>query len=250
MGTEDNRVGVMTSENQAIELKGVTRGFGKNLVLRRIDLQVETGKFLTVFGSNGAGKTTLIKVLATLLRPAEGTVRIAGLDSQKNLKEVLLQIGVIGHHTFLYNELSAYENLKFYGRMYDVPDLEERIRDLISRVGLSSRLNDKVGTLSHGMQKRISIARAMLHNPSIILLDEPETGLDQNACSILYELLSSFHAEGRTIVMTTHNLERGLELCNHVAILAGGRIAYEDSSQSLNPATLREAYYHYTGDRQ
>jgi len=240
----------MNPENWAIEVKGVTRGFGKHLVLRGIDLQVGTGEFLTVFGSNGAGKTTLIKVLATLLRPATGSVRVAGLDMRGNSIGIRRKIGVVSHHTFLYDELSAYENLKFYGRMYDVPDLEERINYLIARVGLSSRLHDRAGALSRGMQQRVSIARAMIHDPPIMLLDEPETGLDQDARSILKETLGSFHAEGRTMVMTTHNLEYGLEMGDHVAILAGGKIAYEESRQALNLATLREAYYQYTGARR
>ncbi len=244
---EEEKDRVVTSEALAIEVKGVTRGYGRHLVLRGVDLEVGRGDFLTMFGPNGAGKTTLIKVLATLLRPTAGTVRIAGLDIRSDSRRIRREIGVISHHTFLYDELTAYENLKFYGRMYDVPNLEERIHDLIARVGLTPRLHDRVGTLSRGMQQRVSIARAMIHNPSVMFLDEPETGLDQNAVAMLQEVLDGFHAEGRTMLMTTHSLERGLEMGNHIAILARGKIVFEESKRSLNLASLREAYYHHTG---
>lgn len=237
----------MTPENWAIEVKGVTRRFGKNLVLRGIDLGVREGEFLSIFGPNGAGKTTLIKVLATILKPSAGSIRIAGLDFRDSSVKIRHKIGLVGHQTFLYDELTAYENLKFYGKMYNIPDLEERIRDLISRIGLESRLHDRVGILSRGMQQRLSIARAMIHDPSVILLDEPETGLDQYAGEMLVEVLDALNLGNRTAVMTTHNLQRGLEIGNHIAILAKGKIAFEESKHSLNLASLQEAYRHYTG---
>jgi len=240
----------MISENWAIDVKGVTRGFGRKPVLRGIDLGIKEGEFLAILGPNGAGKTTLIKVLATLLRPSAGSIRIAGLDLGDNSAKIRRKIGMVGHQTFLYDELTTYENLKFYGKMYDVPNLEERINELITKVGLASRLHDRVRTLSRGMQQRLSIARALIHNPSIVLLDEPETGLDQYAGEMLVEVLNTPNFGKQTVVMTTHNLQRGLEISDHVIILAEGRIAYKESKQSLNLSSLQEAYYHYTGNTQ
>lgn len=231
----------------AIEVRGLTKSFGDRLALNGVELKVKRGEALSVFGPNGAGKTTLIKVLATLLKPTTGIVRVAGLDLQKSSMEIRRKIGVISHQTFLYDELTALENLKFYGKMYDVPNLEERIHEVITKVGLASRLHQQVRTLSRGMQQRLTIARAVLHNPPIMLLDEPETGLDENAHAMLNEMLSAFDGGQRTVIMTTHSLERGFEMGDRVAILVEGKIAYEESKRCLDVVTLRECYYRYTG---
>lgn len=248
MGNEENRIA--DSKTWVIETKGVTKSFGNYRALRGIDLQVDQGKFLVIFGPNGAGKTTLLRVLATLLKPSAGTLRIAGLNIQDDAARIRRKIGVVTHQTLLYDELTAYENLRFYGRMYSVPNLEERIHELIDRVGLTARLNDRVHTFSRGMQQRLSIARALIHNPSIVLLDEPETGLDKYAIVMLGEIIKTSSSNERTMVMTTHSLERGLEMGNHIAIMAKGKIAYEESRKSLNLASLQEAFHHYTGARQ
>lgn len=241
---------VTRNNDFTIEVHGVTKSFGYHLVLRGIDLQLKRGEFLAIFGRNGAGKTTFLKVLATLLKPSSGSVRLAGLDLNDNSMEIQRKIGVVSHQTFLYDELTAYENLRFYGRMYDVPDLEERIHELLAKVGLTSRIHDRVRTLSRGMQQRLAIARAMVHDPSILLLDEPETGLDQYASAMLRELLVTFDAEERTVVMTTHSLERGLQMGNRTVILSKGRIAYEGSNKDLNLTELQEVYRRYTGAGQ
>jgi len=238
------------SNTDLIEVKGVTKSFGTYRALRGVNLQVEKGQFLTIFGPNGAGKTTLIRVLATLIRPTGGSVRIAGLNIQEDAAKVRREIGIVAHQTLLYDELTAYENLKFYGKMYDVPNLEDRIRELITKVGLSSRIHDRVHTFSRGMQQRLSIARALIHNPSIVLLDEPETGLDKQAIAMLGEILKAPDTEKRTMVMTTHSLERGLEMGTQIAIMAKGKVAYEESKDSLTLSSLQEAYHNYTGVKQ
>jgi heme exporter protein A len=238
-----------TSNNDpTIEVHGVTKSFGHHLVLRGIDLKLKSGEFVTIFGRNGAGKTTFLKILATLLKPSSGSVQIAGLDLSNNSMEVRRSIGVVSHQTFLYDELTAYENIKFYGKMYDVPELAERAHELIAKVGLASCIHDKVRTFSRGMQQRLTIARAMVHNPSILLLDEPETGLDQYASEMLRELLSTFDAEKRTVVMTSHSLERGLQMGNRIVILSGDKIAYSGSGEDINLTNLQELYQRYTGD--
>ncbi|MFQ5988033.1 MAG: ABC transporter ATP-binding protein, partial [Dehalococcoidia bacterium] len=151
------------NEEWAVEVGGLTKSFGRQLVLRGIDLRVKKGEFLTIFGPNAAGKTTLIKILATLSRPSSGEVRLAGLQLQDDATEIRRRVGVVTHQTLLYDDLTVRENLRFYGRMYDVANLEERIATVIRQVGLEARLHDRVRTLSHGMQKRASIARAVIH---------------------------------------------------------------------------------------
>lgn len=235
------------SQAWAIEVQGLTKSFGNHLALKGVELRVREGEFLTIFGPNGSGKTTLIKVLATIMKPSSGSVRVAGFDLRDSPVPIRRKIGVVSHQTFLYDDLTAFENLKFYGRMYDVPNLEARIHEVITKVGLASRLHHQVRTLSRGMQQRLSIARAVLHRPAIMLLDEPETGLDQYATARLREVLDTLSAENGTVIMTTHRLEYGLEMGDQVAILAGGRIAYQESKQSLDVDSLRQTYYRLTG---
>jgi heme ABC exporter ATP-binding subunit CcmA len=233
-----------------IEAQDVTKSFGHHLVLRGIDLKLQIGDFLTLFGRNGAGKTTFLRILATLLRPSSGSVRLAGLDLHDNSMEIRRKIGVVSHQTFLYDELTAYENIKFYGKMYDVPNLDDRAHELITKVGLATYIDEKVGTFSRGMQQRLTIARAMVHNPSILLLDEPETGLDQYASAMLKELLTTFDAEKRTVVMTSHSLERGLQMGNRIVILSDGRIACDGECKDMSLSDLEELYQRHTGDER
>jgi len=226
----------------SVEVRGLVKSFGSKVALGGVDLDVAEGEFLTLVGPNGAGKTTLIRILATLTKPTEGSVRIAGRDLLKQGTEVRRRVGLASHETLLYGDLSAEENLRFYGRMYEVPELEERITALLQRVGLEHRRHDLVRTFSRGMQQRLSIARALLHDPAILLLDEPYTGLDQQAAEVLREVLVALVGRSRTVLMTTHNLERGLELCDRAAILVNGRIVHQASKGNLDVASFREAY--------
>ncbi len=242
----------MTGEAEAwaIEVEGLTKTFDHRPVLRGVNLRVAWGTFVTIFGPNGAGKTTLLKILATLIRPASGWARLAGRDLAQDATEVRRLVGVTLHQTLLYDELTAYENLLFYGRMFDVPNLEKRIEDMAALVGLSPRLHHRVRTFSRGMQQRLTIARALLHDPLILLLDEPETGLDQEAAAVLESVLKGATAQGKTALMTTHSLERGLRLGDHVAILAGGRIVYEEREAALDLAHFQGTYERYTAARR
>jgi len=234
------------SQAWAIEVQGLTKSLGNHLALRGIDLEVRQGEFVVIFGPNGAGKTTLIKVLATIMNPSSGRVLVDGLNLKNDAEEIRRRIGVVTHQTFLYGNLTAYENLEFYSRMYDVPRHKERIDEVVAMVGMTSRLYDRVGTLSRGMQQRLSIARSLLHKPAIMLLDEPETGLDQQAISMLREALQTEREGKRTIILTTHSLERGLELGDRLLILDKGKIVYEGSRQALDLAGLKQAYQHST----
>ena len=235
-------------EAPAILVQGLNRSFGGPPVLHDLDLRVDWGELFVLFGANGSGKTTLIRSLATLARFDSGLIQIAGRDLRANAVSLRRSIGVLTHQTFLYDDLTAYENLRFYGRMFRVPELEERIRNVADQMGLHRLLHKRVRTLSHGMQKRLSLARAILHDPPILLLDEPETGLDQEALALLDQLLTGEGRARRTVVMTTHNLDRGLALGDRVAILADGRIAYQQSRGSFDTEGFRGAYASYLSE--
>jgi heme exporter protein A len=230
-----------------IEIRGLARSFGHKAVLRGIDLTVADGQFLTLVGPNGAGKTTLIRILATLGKATRGTVLMDGFDLADESVDIRRRIGLVSHQTLLYGDLTPDENLHFYGRMYDVSDLEERIETVLQQVGLEGRRHDPVRTFSRGMQQRLAIARSILHRPSVLLLDEPDTGLDQHAAEMLHGLLTTVGTKGRTVLMTTHNLERGLLMGDRVAILTGGRIAYEADKDALDVESFREIYYRSVG---
>jgi heme exporter protein A len=234
------------SQPRAIEVQELTKSFGSKLALRGVDLAVGRGECVVIFGPNGAGKTTLIRVLATIMNPSSGSVVVDALSLKDDAEEIRRRIGVVSHQTFLYGNLTAFENLSFYARMYDVPNRRERIHEVVDMVGMVSRLHDRVSTLSRGMQQRLSIARSLLHKPAIMLLDEPETGLDQQAITMAWEAL---HKEGetkRTIILVTHNLERGLDVGERLMILARGKIVYEHTTQALDVTDLKQAYEHST----
>ncbi len=230
------------SKAWTIQVQGLIKTFSNRPALKGLDLKVGQGESVVIFGPNGAGKTTLIKVLATILSPSSGKILVGGLSLKNNAEEIRRSIGVVTHQTFLYNNLTAHENLEFYSRMYDVPAYKERIHEVLALVGMTARRHDRVGTFSRGMQQRISIARSLLHKPSIMLLDEPETGLDQQAVSMLWEVLQASGEGKRTTLLTTHNMERGLELGDRLLILAGGKIVYETLRHDSDLASLKQAY--------
>ena len=229
-----------------IEVKSLVKSFGPTTALRGVSLSVPEGQFVTLVGPNGAGKTTLLRILATLSRPTLGRVNIGGHELPKGALDVRRRIGLVSHQTLLYGDLSADENLRFYGRMYDVPDLDSRITQALEMVALAHRRRDPVRTFSRGMQQRLAIARAVLHRPSLMLLDEPYTGLDQDAAARLEAVMSSVGTEGRTVVMTTHDLERGLAVADRAVILAKGRVVFEAQRIELDSAAFKETYRQYT----
>ena len=235
--------GNLASASPLIQVTNLTKAFNGRPVLKGVDLVIGNGEFVTIVGPNGAGKTTLLRILSTLSRPSSGKVTVRGIEMGKDSNEIRRCIGYVPHQTLLYDDLTAYENLKFYARMYDVPDREQRINYLAEQMGLSSRLHQMVRTLSRGTQQRLSIVRALLHDPAILLLDEPETGLDQEAVALLIRVL---HTADRTVIMTSHHLERGIQLCDRVIILASGRIAYEGSKESMNLADFADLYIRCT----
>ncbi len=227
----------------AIEVDRLHKTFGHLAVLRGLDLRVRSGERLLLVGPNGSGKTTLLKILATLIRPSGGRVRVCGFDVRRDAAAVRRCVGVLSHQTYLYGELTALENLSFYRDMYGISNGHQRLPDLLRQVGLERRAHVQVRTLSRGMQQRLALARALLHRPPVLLLDEPDTGLDQKAAAMLGDLLSAVAAEGRTTVLTSHNLERGLALADRVAVLAGGRITFEAAKEELHAGDLEKVYH-------
>jgi heme exporter protein A len=231
------------SVHSAVEIEGLKKRFGLAWALNQIDLNLHQGELLAVFGPNGAGKTTLIRILSTLMRPTSGRITLLGYDLEKEADRLRKSIGVLTHHPLLFDNLTAQENLKFYGQMFGVHNLKARIDKLLNDVGLIEHRNQAVGTYSRGMQQRLAIARALIHEPPLLLLDEPYTGLDQNGIAFLTEILKAFMNQGKTVVMTSHDLERGLALCSQAAILNNGRLVYYgDPSISEEPfETLYQA---------
>ena len=226
----------------AVVLEGVAKRFGHLAALRGVDLQVKEGSSLTLFGPNGAGKSTLLRLIATLGKPSSGRVLIRGADTQLEPERVRSSIGLISHQTLLYEDLTAAENLIFYGRLYGLTDLNGRVKESLRAVGLDGREDDRVRVLSRGMKQRLAIARSTLHDPAILLLDEPFTGLDASARTMLSDLLLGLREAGRTVVLVTHDLFRGLTLSDRFVILNRGRITKRGESEGLTAEEFEGVY--------
>jgi heme exporter protein A len=225
-----------------IKIQKLVKTFGHRVVLRSVDLTINEGDFVTLLGANGAGKTTMLHLVANLSKPTAGDIFINGYRLADAANQLRRFIGLVSHKTLLYDDLTANQNLRFYARMYDVPEATDRIETVLKQVGLWGRQNDPVRTYSRGMQQRLAIARAILHNPPILLLDEPDTGLDQHAADMLSDLLTAVGVSQRTILMTTHNWERGLSMGNRVTILGKGKIVYDVRRQDVSVEELRDQY--------
>lgn len=210
-----------------IEIRGLTKAFGPRRALVDIDLDVTAGERLMLVGPNGAGKTTLLRMIATLSRPTAGTIRVAGHDVGRDGAAARRLIGYLSHETLLYHDLTARQNLQFYARMYALTDAAARINAVLEQVALARRADDLVGTYSRGMQQRLAVARALLHRPKLLLLDEPYTGLDPLAADALTDLLSAFVEEGSTLVLTTHHPAAEGCLAQRAVILRAGRIIHD-----------------------
>jgi heme ABC exporter ATP-binding subunit CcmA/heme exporter protein CcmB len=207
-----------------------------------IDLAIDKGEFVALVGPNGAGKTTLLRILATLSRPSAGSVRIAGLDLGSEGEEARRRIGFLSHHTLLYDDLTAEQNLRFYARMYDMHRDSPRVSDLLERVGLGARRADLVQAFSRGMKQRLAVARAVLHRPQLLLLDEPYTGLDPQAVETLRDLLAELVDDGCTILLTTHLLDRALSSGERVLVLHHGHLVYDQLRGKVVPESFLETY--------
>jgi heme exporter protein A len=227
------------SATLALQAEDIRKTFGHFTALAGVTLDVHRGEFLTLFGRNGAGKTTFLKIASTLVRPTHGRLRIEGIDIREEPEQARRHIGFLSHNTYLYRDLNPVENLRFFAQLYGVANAEDRIQSLLDRVGLRRRVLDPVRAFSRGLHQRVGIARVMLHDPSVILLDEPYTGLDANAIETLNVMLDEATARGKTVVLTTHDLEQGLRAATRAAIIDRGKIVL--SAGGKDPA-IREGY--------
>jgi heme exporter protein A len=207
-----------------IEVHKLVKRFGLKTILKGMDFSAEAGEFVGLLGPNGAGKTTFLRILASLSRPTMGIVRVAGYQLPQQAAGVRANLGVLSHQPLLYGDLTGEENLQFFGRMYAIEDPEKRITEVLELVDLAQRRRDLVRTYSRGMAQRLAIARAMIHDPGILLLDEPYTGLDQDASTMLDAVLKQIAAQGRSVVMTSHDLARSADLCTRFDVLSRGKI--------------------------
>lgn len=225
-----------------ITVKKLVKRFGLKTVLRGVDFEVQPGEFVALLGPNGAGKTTFLRILASLSRPSVGHVTIAGYQLPNQAAQVRARLGVVSHLPLLYGDLTAEENLSFYARMYNIANPQARITEVLDMVGLENRRRDLVRTFSRGMQQRLAIGRAVLHDPDVVLFDEPYTGLDQDASTMLDEVLKTVAAKGRTVVMTSHDLARAEDLATRFDILSRGVISASASRKDLKKTNLLAFY--------
>jgi heme exporter protein A len=226
----------------ALESEDIRKTFGHFTALAGVTLNVERGEFLALFGRNGAGKTTFLKVAATLVRHTHGKLRVEGVDISDEPEKARRHIGFLSHNTYLYRDLNPVENLRFFARLYGLKEPDRRIESLLDRVGLRRRASDVVRGFSRGLHQRLGIARVVLHDPSLILLDEPYTGLDANAVEILNRMLDEACAAGKTIILTTHDLDQGLRGATRAAIIDRGKIVFTGAAK--DPAVC-DAYATY-----
>lgn len=223
----------------ALELRAVSKFFGDQVALRGVGLRIEPGESLLLYGPNGAGKTTLLRILATLARPSEGQVLFAGQEVYRDPARVRARIGFVSHATFLYAELTARENLKFVGTLFGLNDLERRVEAALDSFGLRGRAGVPVRGLSRGLQQRVSLARAFLHQPEILLLDEPFTGLDARAAMDLESLLRQFPAQGKSLVFSTHDFLQGAAIARRLVTLDLGVVRYDGDPRSAPAGAVR-----------
>lgn len=239
-----------TSDVPAIEVAGVAKRFGQHVALEGVDLRIRAGEFVTLFGPNGAGKTTLVRCVATLARASEGTVALFGTPLQHSSPDLRRHVGVVSHASFLYGALTARENLLFYGGMFGVSELADRVDAVLEQVDLLDRGNDPVRTFSRGLLQRCAIARALVHDPEILLFDEPFSGLDPTAADTLYEILRGAHRRQRTVLMTSHDLRRGHELADRIVVLRYGNIVHDASAAGVGGREMEQLYHQLIhGDR-
>jgi heme exporter protein A len=219
----------------AVRTIRLCKSMDDRLVLRDLNLSVGSGEYVGVLGANGAGKSTLLKVLATLTPPTSGEVQLFGSKLTRTALRVRARIGMIGHQSMLYRDLSARENLEFFGRLYGLDDVRRRTTDMLDMIGLSDRATDPVKSFSRGMTQRVAIARALLHDPDLLLADEPFDGLDAPSIDSLEQLLADLNIAGKTIVLVNHQIEQTLKIAERAIVIRGGRVALDQPTMRLYP---------------
>lgn len=225
-----------------IETKALVKTIGDKMILRGINLSIKKGETVAILGPNGAGKSTVLKILGGLIKPTSGEIKINGLDLKKDSYDSKRKIGFLAHNSFLYDHLTPLENLKFFGKLYGVANIEERAMKLIDEVGLRVFTHDPVQSFSRGMIQRIAIARAIIHEPEILLFDEPHTGLDQQAIKILNDVIIRMKQEGSTILMVTHDFGQAIETCDRFIIIKNGKVVNDIENIDKNLDAITQKY--------
>ena len=224
-----------------VEVAELTRTFGSRRAVAGVTFSLAGGECLALFGPNGAGKTTLLRVLAGILRPTSGTARVCGIQLPGGAL-ARSGVGLISHHTMLYEALSPRENVAFAARLYGIREPASRVEDSLRRMSMLERSDAPVRLLSRGMQQRVSIARAMVHSPQVVLADEPYSGLDESGARALTALLRELRSSGTAIIIVTHNLAEGLSLATHAAVMQRGRFVRYDASERIDTASYAATY--------
>lgn len=234
------------NRDAAIRIERVSKVFGRRRAVDNLSLEVPEGAYLSIFGPNGAGKTTLLRMLATLSRPTQGCIVISGVDAREHPDKARERIGLISHNSMLYRDLTAEENLLLSARLYGVANARERVAEMLEAVELSHRRLDTVGTFSRGMTQRVCIARALLHDPKVVLLDEPYSGLDPHAIEIFDGLIERVRSD-RTFVMVSHDLQKGFGACTHALVLARGKKVAFAPREDIDFAAFEDLYRRTVG---
>jgi heme exporter protein A len=238
LATLDQPLSTTTQLAPAVQTLDLHKTIDERPILRGVDLAIAPGESVAILGGNGAGKTTLLKILATLTSATAGDVKLFGTSLRGAPASLRARLGLIGHQSLLYRDLSARENLAFFARLYNVPDPDARAMTLLNVVGLADRAEDAVKTFSRGMTQRVAIARSLVHRPELLLADEPFAGLDVPSVAAVESIFEQLHAAGRTVVLVDHDLERSLRVCQRVVVLREGRVAFDQPSADLSAAEL------------
>lgn len=235
---------------KAIRIAGVCKTFGQRAVLNNLSFNMDAAEAVFLCGINGAGKSTLLRIVSGILSPDSGSVKIYGHDIHRNPDTAKSQLGIISHKSMVYPDLTVSENLLFFAALYGVPDRLRRVDELLEDVALSAYRYDRAAILSRGLLQRLSIARAMVHKPSILLADEPFTGLDTQACQYLVAVFDRFTNNGGTIIMTSHDLGLALRNCGRVMVLDKGRIIFDQAKAALDIAGFSQDYLSYARNNE
>lgn len=226
----------------AVKAESVVKNFGETAVLRGLDLELSTGEVTVLLGSNGAGKSTLLRILAMLTQIDSGTVSMHGVNIAQNGPAVRALTGAVLHSPMLYADMTIRENLMFFAEMYRLRNVDDLIATTTAQVGIEERIDHRVRTLSHGFQKRVALARALMHDPQLLLLDEPESGLDSRSVSRLDQIIDNYRSSGRTVVMTTHIVEHALEIADRAVVLSNGTVGLVSTHPANEKDEIVAAY--------
>ncbi len=236
-------------DNPLVKVSSITKAFETRKVLNGVDLSAAAAQSVYICGVNGAGKSTLLRIIAGLLQPDDGSVELSGHDTARDPEKAKPQLGVISHKAMVYPDLTVLENLRFFATLYGVEDITSRIGKLLEDLALSPYRYDRAGILSRGLLQRLSIARALVYAPSILLADEPFTGLDAGSCKHLKSVLNDFTANGGTVLMTTHDAAVGLKCCQRVVVLDKGKFCFDAATSDVDADRFTDDYVAYAGSR-